>query len=37
LGVYKTVSRLGVDESSERNFIKVILTKDQERSKGHKK
>ena len=27
----------GVNESSERDFIKVILTKDQERSKGNKK
>ena len=34
--VYKTVSRPGVDESSEWDFIKVILTKDQERSKGNK-
>ena len=30
------MSRPGVDESSEQNFIKVILTKDQERSKGNK-
>ena len=35
--VYKTVSRFGVDKSLERNFIKVILTKDQGRSKGNKK
>jgi len=34
--VYKAVSRPGVDESSERNFIKVILTKDQGRSKRNK-
>ena len=34
--VYKAVSRPGVDESSEWDFIKVILTKDQERSKGSK-
>ena len=34
--VYKAVSRLGVNESSEQDFIKVILTKDQERSKGNK-
>ena len=33
--VYKTVSRPGVDESSEQDFIKVILTKDQGRSKGN--
>ena len=31
------MSRPGVDESSERDFIKVILTKDQGRSKGNKK
>ena len=31
------MSRPRVDESSERDFIKVILTKDQERSKGNKK
>jgi len=35
--VYKAVSRPGVDESSERDFIKVILTKDQGRSKGNEK
>ena len=27
--VYETVSRPGVDKSSEQDFIKVILTKDQ--------
>ena len=31
------MSRPGVDESSEQNFIKVILTKDQGRSKGNEK
>ena len=35
--VYKTVSRPRVDKSSEWDFIKVILTKDQRRSKGNKK
>ena len=35
--VYKTMSRPEVDESSEWDFIKVILTKDQGRSKGNKK
>jgi len=35
--VYKTMSGPGVDESSEWDFIKVILTKDQGRSKGNKK
>ena len=30
------MSRPGVDKSSERDFIKVILTKDQERSKVNK-
>ena len=35
--IYKIVSRPGVDESSERDFIKVILTKDQGRSKGNEK
>ena len=30
--VYKTISRPGVDKSSEQNFIKVILTKNQRRS-----
>ena len=34
--VYKAVSRPGVDESLERGFIKVILTKDQGRSKKDK-
>jgi len=34
--IYKAVSRPGVDESLEWDFIKVILTKDQERSKGNK-
>ena len=34
--VYKAVSRPRVDKSSEQNFIKVILTKDQERDKGNK-
>ena len=34
--VYKTVSRSGVNESSEWDFIKVILTKNQKRSKGNK-
>ena len=34
--VYKTMSRPRVDKSLERNFIKVILTKDQGRSKGNK-
>ena len=34
--VYKIVSRPGVDKSSEWDFIKVILTKDQERSKENK-
>jgi len=32
-----TMSRPRVNESSERNFIKVILTKDQGRSKRNKK
>ena len=31
------MSRPGVDESLEQDFIKVILTKDQGRSKGNKK
>ena len=35
--VYKTMSRPRVDESLERDFIKVILTKDQGRSKRNKK
>jgi len=30
------MSRPGVNESSERDFIKMILTKDQERGKGNK-
>jgi len=30
------MSRPGVDESLKQDFIKVILTKDQERSKGDK-
>jgi len=34
--VYKAMSRPGVDEGSEWNFIKVILTKDQGRSKRNK-
>jgi len=34
--VYKTVSRPRVDESLEWDFIKVILTKDQGRSKENK-
>ena len=34
--VYKTMSRFKVDESSEQNFIKMILTKDQGRGKGNK-
>jgi len=33
---YKAVSRPGVNESSEQDFIKVILTKDQRRGKGNK-
>ena len=35
--VYKAMSRLRVDESSEQDLIKVILTKNQRRSKGNKK
>jgi len=35
--VYKAMSRPGVDKSLEWDFIKVILTKNQERSKGNKK
>ena len=31
------MSRPGVDESSEQDFIRVILTKDQGRSNGNKK
>jgi len=34
--VYKAISRFRVDESSEQDFIKVILTKDQERGKRNK-
>ena len=34
--VYKIVSKPRVDKSLEWDFIKVILTKDQERSKGNK-
>ena len=34
--VYKAVSRPGVNKSSEWDLIKVILTKDQERSKRNK-
>jgi len=34
--VYKTISRPEVYKSSEQDFIKVILTKNQERSKGNK-
>jgi len=35
--VYKIMSRPEVDESLEQDFIKVILTKDQGRSKRNKK
>ena len=35
--VYKTMSRPGINESSEQDFIKVILTKDQGRSKRNEK
>ena len=35
--VYKIMSRPRVNEGLEWNFIKVILTKDQRRSKGNKK
>jgi len=35
--VYKAMSRPGVDKSLEQNFPKMILTKDQGRSKGNKK
>ena len=31
------MSKPGVNESSEQDFINVILTKDQERSNGNKK
>ena len=34
--VYKAMSRLGVNEGSEQDFIKVILTKNQWKSKGNK-
>ena len=34
--VYKAMSRPKVDESLDQSFIKVILTKDQGRSKGNK-
>ena len=34
--VYKTMSRPRVDESSEQDFIKVILTKNQEKGKRNK-
>ena len=33
--VYKAVSRPRVNKSLERDFIKVILTKDQGRGKGN--
>ena len=35
--VYKAISRPRVNKSSEWDFIKMILTKDQGRSKGNKK
>ena len=35
-GVYKVVSRPRVNESSEWSFIKVILTKDQERDRAER-
>ena len=35
--VYKTVSRPRVNKSLEQDFIKMILTKNQERSKEDKK
>ena len=35
--IYKAMSRPGVDKSLEWDFIKVILTKDQGKSKGNKK
>ena len=35
--VYKAISRPRVDKSLEQDFIKIILTKDQERSKRDKK
>jgi len=34
--VYKTMSRLEVNKSSEWDFIKVILIKNQRRGKGNK-
>ena len=34
--IYKTMSRPRVNEGSEQDFIKVILTKDQERDKRNK-
>ena len=34
--IYKTMSKPRVNKSSEQNFIKVILTKDQGRGKGNK-
>jgi len=34
--VYKTMSRPRVNKSSEQDFIKVILTKDQERGEENK-
>jgi len=34
--VYKVMSRPGVNESLEWDFIKMILTKDQGRGKGNK-
>jgi len=36
LRVYKAMSRPRVNEGSEWDFIKMILTKDQGRSKGNK-
>ena len=35
--IYKAVSRPGVNKSLEQDFIKVILTKDQGRSKENEK
>ena len=34
--VYKTMSRFKVDESLEQDFIKMILTKNQERGERNK-
>ena len=34
--VYKIMSRSRVDKSLEQDFIKVILTKNQERGEGNK-